>query len=95
MKLELKNLRDELDEFRRDQPHSKTSIDEEKKVSRLDKASYTSSNKFKDEDRVRDLMLRVEYLEKVLGSKTSIPDKDGDKLPMIRRAAKLKEVRDR
>lgn len=37
-------------------------------------------------------MLRVDYLEKILGSKTSITDKDGgDKLPLIKRA----KIRDR
>lgn len=34
---------------------------------------------------MKDLIARIEYLEKALGSKASIDDKNSDKLPLIKR----------
>ena len=42
--------------------------------------------KFKDDNKLKDLIMRVDYLEKMMGSKNSISDEKSDsKLPMIRR----------
>jgi hypothetical protein len=74
-------LRLEIEDLKRDNnSHSKTSIDDEKK--RFDRGNLTQA-KFKD-DSLKDLIARIEYLEKMLGSKNSIGD-EKDKLPVIKR----------
>jgi hypothetical protein len=74
-------LRLEIEDLKRDNnSHSKTSIDDEKK--RFDRGNLTQA-KFKD-DSLKDLITRIEYLEKMLGSKNSIGD-EKDKLPVIKR----------
>lgn len=64
---------------RENNAHSKTSIDDEKK-NKFDRGNFTQV-KFKD-DSLKDLIARIEYLEKMLGSKSSIGE---DKLPLIKR----------
>lgn len=74
-------MRLEIEDLKRDNnSHSKTSIDDEKK--RFDRGNLTQA-KFKD-DSLKDLIARIEYLEKMLGSKNSIGD-EKDKLPVIKR----------
>ena len=74
-------MRLEIEDLKRDNnSHSKTSIDDEKK--RFDGGNLTQA-KFKD-DSLKDLIARIEYLEKMLGSKNSIGD-EKDKLPVIKR----------
>ena len=87
----LDQLKKDLEHLKKDQQnaHSKTSIEEENpNKNRFDKANYTTT-KFKDDDKLKELTSRVDYLEKLMGSKNSINHDDSkgthDKLPMIRR----------
>lgn len=70
----VEKLRKEVEEMRKEQnAHSKTSIEEDSgSKGRFDKASYTQ-NRFRDDDsKLRELIARVDYLEKMMGSKNSI-----------------------
>lgn len=63
VKNDLREFKKELNELKKDRDSSsRTSIDEEK-GNRFEKAALTYSNsRFKDEDRLKDLSARVEYL---------------------------------
>ena len=82
LKREVERVKGEMEEKK---AHSKTSIEEESgSKGRLEKANYTQL-KFREEDKLKELLARVDYLEK-MGSKNSIEDRSDGKLPMIRRA---------
>lgn len=49
-------------------------------------------NRFKDDDRLKDIITRLEYLEKMFGNRNSLTDRDpSDKLPLIRKTVKPRE----
>lgn len=82
-------MRKDLEALKKDHNvQSKTSIEDDSgSKSRFDKGSYTQ-NKFRDDDKLKDLQARIEYLEKMMGSKNSIDHEKNDKLPLIKRPHK-------
>ena len=69
--------------------NSKTSI-EDSGTKIHDKGTFTQSkfhSKGGDDDRMRQLLARIQYLEKLLGSKQSIDEgrSQKEKLPLIKR----------
>lgn len=82
--MELRELRNEIEELKKEtnNNNSKTSIDDDRRP-KIDRGAYTHT-KFKDES-LKDIIGRLEYLEKIIGSRTSIDDKNSDKLPLIKR----------
>lgn len=67
--------------MKRENNNSKTSIEDDKR-GKFERGNYTQV-KFKD-DSLKEILVRLDYLEKMLGSKNSIGD-DKDKLPLIKR----------